>query len=207
MAVPDRERSLFKWSFGILKPNNYRSMFLVLHLETLFVKRGERVRVIRHIKIWFYELYMNLHECHKYSRRVNSLSQVQSYNFTSQRWREITQGSSLRDRPMTARAGCEDNEIWNIKLGTTRRRWVIVYFATIHNRTHFVVCNKVLSRITSPMVGEGAFLYRLADLSPGLRWQRRSGPEMRDDRRNLIDARNFSVVEEKVNGRTRRNEE
>lgn len=34
---------------------------------------------------------------------------------------------------------------------------MIVYLATIHNRTHFVVCNKVLSRITSPIVGEGLF--------------------------------------------------
>lgn len=137
-----------------------RNVFLVLHLETLFflgeVKGAE---FIRHIKIWFYELYMNLHERHKYFPRFHSQFLVSSKcnrNFTLQCWREITQGSSLRDRPMTARAGCEDNES-EIKLGTTRHRWMIVYLATIHNRTHFVVCNKVLSRITSPIVGEGLF--------------------------------------------------
>lgn len=34
---------------------------------------------------------------------------------------------------------------------------MIVYLATIHNRTHFVAYNKVLSRITNPIVGAGLF--------------------------------------------------
>lgn len=46
---------------------------------------------------------------------------------------------------------------------------MIVYSATIHNRTHFVVHNKVLSGITSLNSGRRTFLSRLADLSPGLR--------------------------------------